>query len=404
MKNKKMVLVINAGSTSIKYQIINMLDNSVVAKGLCERIGLDGKITHVFDGVKTKYIDKLANHDDAISRVVSILISNQSDGKFDLSDIIAVGHRTVTGDETLNKPIVLSDSVIDHLYSISGRAPLHVPPALKVVEACKKQFISIPQVAVFDTAFHNTMPKKACIYAIPYKYYEKHGIRRYGYHGISHQYVSHRLAEIKKTDIKNLKIITCHLGGGSSVTAIDGGISVDTSMGYTPLEGLLMGTRSGTIDPAIIFTLAKLENMSLEKLESMLNNQSGYLGLSGISSDDRDLEQAAKRGDERAMLAVSILRYQIKKYIGSYAAVMNGVDAIVFTGGMGEHSYHLRDEVCRDMTYLGVELDTLKNQSLNGEEACISKSGSGTEVWIIPTNEELLIAKDTYNVYQNLTV
>jgi len=391
-----LVLVLNAGSSSLKYQLIEMDNESVLAQGNCERIGIDGRIVHKFHGEKHVFEKALPTHFEALNAVVSLISEGELAAVKSLSEIKAVGHRIAQGGEGVDKSMLINDDVLAVIEKSKELAPLHVPAMLSAIDACKKIFGGdIAQVAVFDTAFHQTMPKKAFIYPIPYEYYEKHGIRRFGYHGTSHKFVSKRLAQVVGGNLSEMKIVTCHLGNGSSVTAIKNGKSIDTTMGYTPLEGLLMGTRCGTIDPSIPFLLARKENLSLDEVEAILNKKSGCAGVSGVSSDDRDVQEAADNGNERAALALDILRYQIKKYIGAYAAAMEGIDAIAFTGGIGEKSWQTRRDVCKGLEFLGVKLDEQLNKSLNGEEAVISTPDSKVKVCIIPTNEELEIARDT---------
>ena len=400
IKNRELILVINSGSSSVKYQLIDMQDETVVAKGLCERIGMDGKIAHLSGGKKFVFDTPLKNQKQALSELVRILTQGETASVSNISEIKAIGHRIAVGGEKSPNSVAIDEEILARIEETIDLAPLHLPAMIMGVKACAEVFSGTLQAAVFDTSFHLTMPKKAYIYPIPYEYYEKYGIRRFGYHGTSVRYVSRRLAKLMGRDLKELKVIACHIGNGSSVTAIRYGKSVDTSMGYTPLEGLIMGTRCGSIDPSIIFHMAKCKGLTLDEVSDVLNKQSGYLGVSGISSDDRDVQKAAEEGHQRAELATSILRYQIKKYIGAYAAAMNGVDAIIFTGGMGEKSHELREEVCSDMEFMGIELDKEKNITQNGKECEITQPNSKVKVWIIPTNEELMIARDTYHIYK----
>lgn len=397
-----LVLVLNAGSSSLKYQLINMQDESILAKGNCERIGIDGRISHTVHGEKHVFENTLANHTDALSTVIDLLTKGEFAVISSIGEIGAIGHRIAQGLEGVDKAEVIDERVWKDIESTVPSSPLHTPAMLNCIASCTKLFGKDQlQVAVFDTSFHSTMPPKAYIYGIPYEYYKKYGIRRYGYHGTSHKYVSLRLAKLLGKKPEDLKIVSCHLGNGSSVTAIDGGKSIDTSMGYTPTEGLIMGTRCGTIDPTIAFTIAENENLSLQEVKDILLKKSGLFGISGVSSDDRDVGIAAEEGNERAKLTGQVLRYQIKKYIGSYAAAMNGLDGLLFTGGIGEKSWELREEVCSNMEFFGIKLDKQKNKELNGQEACISAADSKVPVWIIPTNEEKMIARETYEIALN---
>ncbi len=391
------VLVINAGSSSLKYQLIDMTTENVLASGNCERIGIDGRLTHK-TGADKKVLDvALPDHETALHMVLDLLTGQ--DGVIgSLQEIGAVGHRIGTGWEGADKAFPIDAQVMENIEKTKDIAPLHTPAMLGGIKACAHLLgENIPQVAVFDTAFHQTMPPKAYIYPIPYEYYEQYGFRRYGYHGTSHKYVSRRCAKLMGKAPADLKIFTCHLGNVSSVAAIDGGKSVDTTMGYSPLEGVPMGTRSGTIDPALIQHIARKTGKNLDEVMDVLNKQSGLLGMSGLSSDDRDICEAMEAGNERAKLAASVVRYTIKKYIGAYAAAMNGLDAIVFTGGIGEHNPELRQEICGELSFFGVQMDEGKNTSMHGE-GCVTTPGSKVQVWVIPTNEELMIARETYAV------
>jgi len=313
----------------------------------------------------------------------------------DISEISAIGHRIVQGAELFSESTIVTDDVINKIESISDLAPLHNPAHVLALRACKKVFGDIPQVVVFDTAFHQTMPPRAYMYGIPYEYYEKYHVRKYGFHGTSHRYVTGELARLIGKDIKDLKIISCHLGNGSSICCVNGGKSVDTSMGFTPLDGLIMGTRSGSVDASVVTFLAEKEKISAKEMSDLLNKKSGYLGISGISSDNRDITAACEQGHERAKLVLDIQRYQIKKYIGAYTAVMNGLDAVIFTGGIGENAWDLRETVCSDMDFFGIKIDKEKNKVQNGKLANISAPDARVQCWIVPTNEELLIARDT---------
>ena len=390
------VLVINCGSSSLKYQLIATDTEEVLAKGLCERIGLDGIHTYQPKGSdKIKTNVDMPNHTDAISYVIAALTDSEKGVIKDLSEIDAVGHRIVHGGEKFSKSVVIDEEVIKAIEECNDLAPLHNPANLIGVRSCQELMPGVPMVAVFDTAFHQTMPEKAYLYGIPYEYYEKYKIRRYGFHGTSHEYVSKRTAEFLGKDIKDMKIIVCHLGNGASISAVSGGKCVDTSMGLTPLEGLIMGTRSGDLDPAILEFICNKDNISISEMLTILNKKSGVLGLSdGTSSDFRDLGEAADRGNAKAATALDTYAYRVAKYIGSYVAAMNGVDAITFTAGVGENNIAARAGVCAYLNYLGTELDPLKNE-IRGEELIISKDGSKVPLLVIPTDEELSIARQT---------
>ncbi len=390
------VLVINAGSSSLKYQLIDMTTETSLAKGLCERIGMGGKITQkTNDGRSISYEANFPSHQEAFQELTKVLTSGEAAVIASLDEISAIGHRMVQGGEKFASSALLTEEVMKIAEDFTELAPLHTPPIVGAVRACQKVFApSVPQVGVFDTSFHATMPEKAYIYPIPYEYYEQFRIRRYGFHGTSHRFVSARLAQLMNKPLADMKVITCHLGNGSSVTAIDGGKSVDTTMGLTPLEGVVMGTRSGTIDPSIVAFLADKLGKTAAEITDILNKKSGYLGISGVTSDQRDLAAAAKDGNHRAALALEIQRYQIRKYVGAFAAAMGGVDAIVFTGGIGENDIDVRAAVCEGMEFLGLEFDAAAN-NVRGEERKISTAASRVQAWVIPTNEELLIARDT---------
>ena len=391
------ILVINAGSSSLKYQLINMDDESVIAKGNCERIGIDGHITHkTFDGKKVSEDCVFPTHTEAFERVVKALTEGEGAVISSMDEIAAVGHRIVQGAEIFDKTTLVTDEVIDKIDGLSELAPVHNHPHALALRACKKVIPeNVPQAVVFDTAFHQTMPEKAYMFGLPYECYEKFHVRKYGFHGTSHRFVSAALAEAMGKDIKDLKIVSCHLGNGSSITAIDGGKSVDTSMGFTPLDGVLMGTRSGSVDPSAITFVQQKLGVDAHQMSEYLNKQSGFLGITGISSDNRDIEDAANAGNNRAILAEDMLIYEIKKYIGSYAAVMNGLDAVIFTGGLGENAPFIRESVCKDMDFLGIKIDEELNSKERGRLVKISAADSKAEVWVVPTNEELLIARDT---------
>lgn len=387
------VLVINCGSSSLKYQLIDMKDEKVLAKGLAERIGIEGsQVKHEATGKEKKvYTDSLATHKEAINTVLNALVDPVYGAVKSLDEIDAIGHRVVHGGEKFAGSVVITDEVVKAMDECTDLAPLHNPPNIIGINACKELLPSVPMVGVFDTAFHQTMPEEAFIYPLPYELYKELGIRRYGFHGTSHKFVAQRVGEILNKDIKDLKIITCHLGNGASVTAIKDGKSVDTSMGLTPLEGLVMGTRCGDIDPAIVTFLMEKKGLSIKEVNNLMNKESGVLGISGVSSDFRDIEGEAEKGNKRAQLALDKFYYTVKKYIGSYAAAMGGVDVVIFTAGLGENSAPAREEVCKGLEFLGISIDTDKNNT-RGKEVEISKDGSNVKVFVIPTNEELMLS------------
>ncbi len=391
------ILVINAGSSSLKYQLLDMADESVIAKGNCDRIGIGGHIKHTtFDGRTVDVDCEFPTHTEAFEKLVEVLTKGDASVLKSMDEIYAVGHRIVQGAEVFDKTTLVTDEVIQQIDDLAELAPVHNHPHALALRACKKVLPeSTPQVVVFDTAFHQTMPEKAYMFGMPYECYEKYHVRKYGFHGTSHRFVSQALADAMGKDIKDLKIVSCHLGNGSSITAVDGGKSVDTSMGFTPLDGVLMGTRSGCVDPSAVTFIQNKLGLSPSEMSDYLNKKSGFLGISGISSDNRDIIAAAAKGDKRAILAGEMLRYQIKKYIGSYAAIMNGLDAVLFTGGIGENSDDLRADVCHNMEYLGIKFDDKANEGQRGKLLKISAPDSKVEVWVVPTNEELLIARDT---------
>lgn len=393
------VLVINCGSSSLKYQVLDMTNESLLCKGLVERIGMDGSvITHEKIGMDKKKTEVPMNdHKDAIEQVLKAVQDPETGVVKSMDEIGAVGHRVVHAGEKFASSVRITDEVIKALEECVELAPLHNPPNLLGIAACQELMPSTPMVGVFDTAFHQTMPPESYIYAIPYEYYEKHGIRRYGFHGTSHKYVSLRAAEILGKKPEDLKIVVCHLGNGSSISAVDGGKCVDTSMGLTPLEGLVMGTRSGDIDPTCIEFIAHKENLSLEQVMDIINKKSGVLGISGVSSDFRDLDEAAKAGNKRADLALRVFAHSVVKYIGSFIAVMNGVDAIVFTAGIGENDDIIRSRIIEHFDYLDTTLDQKANK-MHGEERIISTPESKVKVICIPTNEELAICRDTVEI------
>lgn len=392
------ILVINCGSSSLKFQLIDAVSEKLIAKGLCERIGIDGSriVYQPAGGEKQITETPMPDHNKAIQMVIDALTNAETGVVKNLSEIGAVGHRIVHGGEKFASSVVITEDVISAIEECSDLAPLHNPANLIGVRACQKIMPDTPMVAVFDTAFHQTMPEEAYIYGIPYRYYEKYKVRRYGFHGTSHSYVSKRAAEVLGEDIGKLKLIVCHLGNGASVSAVKYGKSVDTSMGLTPLEGLIMGTRSGDLDPAIIEFIAHKEGKNLEEVMQILNKESGVLGLSDqFSSDFRDLEDSCQQGKPEGTRAMKAFAYRVAKYIGAYTAVMNGVDGICFTAGLGENSPLVREMICDYLGYLGVKLDPEQNAK-RGEDLVVSTKDSGTKILVIPTNEELAIARETY--------
>ncbi len=397
------VLVINAGSSSLKYQLFDMDKQEVLAKGLCERIGIDGRIKHTPAGKDAFEADlPMKNHADAIKIVTDALLDKEHGVISSMKEIDAVGHRVVHAGEKYSGSVRITESVMNALEECIVLAPLHNPPNLTGIKACVEVLgEDVPQVAVFDTAFHQTMDKTAFLYAIPYDYYEKYRIRRYGFHGTSHRYVSAQAAEFLGKPIEDLKIVTCHLGNGSSIAAVKNGKCMDTSMGFTPLDGLPMGTRSGSIDPAIIEFISETEGKTAKEVLKILNKESGMLGISGTSSDFRDLDAGAKAGNERCKIAKDMFIYAVKKYIGAYAAAMGGLDAVVFTAGVGENDRSVREKVCEGLEFMGIEFDKEYNQSCpRGEAVAISKETSKVKVLVIPTDEELVIAQDTVSIVQ----
>jgi acetate kinase len=376
-----------------------MEDESVMARGLAERIGIEGsRLKHQAAEREEVIIEKpMPDHKTALKLITDVLTDEKTGVIKDMDEIYAIGHRVVHGGEKFSGSVKITDEVIDTLHECADLAPLHNPPNIMGIEACQQLMPGKPMAGTFDTAFHHTIPDYAYIYPIPYEYYKKYGVRKYGFHGTSHKYVAERAAEIVGKPLESLKIITCHLGNGASITAVDGGKSVETSMGFTPLEGLAMGTRCGSIDPAIIAFLMEKENKTIEEVNNILNKRSGVLGISGVSSDFRDLEQAAEKGDYGAKLAIEVFAYKVKKFIGSYSAVMNGVDVVVFTAGLGENSISMRERICSGLDYLGLELDPAAN-NVRGKEAIISKPGCKVKAVVIPTNEELMIARETVKI------
>lgn len=389
------ILVINCGSSSLKFQLINAETENVKASGLCERIGIDGRLVYQPAGAEKEKTDvPMKNHKEAIQVVINALTNPTNGVVKSLDEIDAVGHRIVHGGEKFNKSVIITDEVIKVLEDCTDLAPLHNPANITGILAAQELMPGVPMVGVFDTAFHQTMPPKAYIYGVPYEYYEKHAVRRYGFHGTSHAYVSARAAELAGKPYDQCKTIVCHLGNGSSICAVENGKSVDTSMGLTPLEGLLMGTRSGDIDAGALEYIMKKEGIDFAEMMTILNKKSGLLGISGVSSDSRDVMGAADEGNKRAELAIENFNYRVAKTVGAYAAAMNGVDVIAFTAGIGENSIQSRIDICKYFEYLGIEIDEEKN-NVRGEEVEITKPGSKVKVFIIPTNEELKIARET---------
>lgn len=390
------ILVVNAGSSSLKYQLLDMKDESVIAKGNCDRIGIDGHVSaKTGDG---RHIDEdcsFPTHTEAFEKLVEVLTSGETKVIDSMSEISAVGHRIVQGAEIFKETCLVTDEVIDQIDSLAELAPVHNHPHALALRACKAVIpAGTPQVVVFDTAFHSTMPRKAYLYGLPYECYTDLHVRKYGFHGTSHRFVSGELARVMGKPIEELKIVSCHLGNGSSITAINGGKSVDTSMGFTPLDGLVMGTRCGSVDPSAVDYVEKKMGFTPDQMTEYMNKKSGFLGLSGIGSDNRDIQAAASEGNERALIVSEIFAYQIKKFIGSYAAAMNGLDAVIFTGGIGENAPEVRAAACSNLDILGIHIDAEKNLC-RGILKEISTDDSKTKVYVIPTNEELLIARDT---------
>lgn len=396
------ILVLNSGSSSLKYQLIDMENEKVLAKGNYERIGMEGSfVTHKVGGEKYKYERAAANHEEAISFVLDQFTDSEHGVISSLDEISAVGHRVVHGGEKFNKSVVITDEVVETIRECIPLAPLHNPAALTGIEACMKVMPGKKNVAVFDTAFHQTIPEERYIYPVPYKYYEKYKMRKYGFHGTSHRYVSKRLAELMNVPVESLKTVVCHLGQGASLAAVDGGKSVDTSMGMTPVSGIMMCARAGDLDPSIVTFLMKKENLSADEIENILNKESGVLGISGVSPDFRDIEKAADEGDKRAILARNAYCYNVAGYIAKYAVSMNGIDAIAFTAGVGENQINIRKCICEHLKWMGVELDADAN-NVRSEEKEISTKDSKVKVWIVPTNEELVIARDTKAIVESL--
>ena len=389
------VLVINCGSSSLKYQLINSDTEDVLAKGLCERIGIDGRLVYQKAGCDKEITEAaMPTHKEAIQMVLDALVNDKTGAIKSLSEVNAVGHRIVHGGEKFASSVVITDEVLEAVAQCNDLAPLHNPANLIGINACKELMPGVPMVAVFDTAFHQTMPEKAYLYGLPYEYYENYKVRRYGFHGTSHSFVSKETARFLGMDLENSKIIVCHLGNGASVSAVKDGKCVDTSMGLTPLEGLVMGTRSGDIDPAIMEYIAKKEDLDIAGVMNVLNKKSGLEGISGLSSDFRDLTAGAKEGNKRAIAAIEVFCYRVAKYVGSYVAAMNGVDAIAFTAGIGENVGLVREKICSYLGYLGITLDAEANAK-SGDNCVISAADSKVKVAVIPTNEELAICRET---------
>ena len=389
------VLVINCGSSSLKYQLIDSETENVLAKGLCERIGIDGRLVYQKAGCDKEITEAaMPTHKEAIQMVLDALTNDKTGAIGSLKEVNAIGHRVVHGGEKFASSAVITDEMIKAVEECNDLAPLHNPANLIGIRVCAELMPGVPQVGVFDTAFHQTMPEEAYLYGLPYEYYEKYKVRRYGFHGTSHSFVSKRAAEVAGKPYEDLKIIVCHLGNGASLSAVKNGKSVDTSMGLTPLEGLIMGTRSGDMDPAIMEFIAKKENLDIAGVMNVLNKKSGVLGLSGVSSDFRDIEEAAEAGNDRAAKALAAYNYRVVKYIGAYTAAMDGVDVIAFTAGLGENGKSMRKAVCEHLSYLGIKIDDEAN-SVRGKDIVISTPDSKVKVMVIPTNEELAIARET---------
>ena len=390
------ILVINAGSSSLKYQLIDMENEKVIAKGLCERIAIDGsRLTHKANGKEYVFTEDMPNHTVAIKMVLNALVDKECGVIASMDEIAAVGHRMVHGAEDYNTSVLVTDDVLRVCRENIDLAPLHNPANLKGIHAVSALLPNIPQVGVFDTAFHQTMPDYAYMYALPYEMYEKYGVRRYGFHGTSHRYVSQRVCDYLGIKPEGTRIITCHIGNGGSVSAVKDGKCMDTSMGLTPLEGLMMGTRSGDVDGGAITFIMEKEGLNATEMSNLLNKKSGLAGVTGVSSDMREVSAGAKAGNKRCQLALDMYYYRIKKYVGAYAAAMGGVDVILFTGGVGENQSDCRELVCEGLDFMGVEIDKAKNDTVHGDEAVISTSNSKVKVCVIPTDEELMIAKDT---------
>ena len=396
------ILVINAGSSSLKYQLIDMQNGSVLAKGNCERIGTSGVITHKANGKSIKKEVAMPSHIEAFNTVANELTNGELKVIDGIDEISAVGHRVVHGGQVFKKSTLITEDVVNKIEDLSDLAPLHNPAGILGIRACQKLLgDKVPQVAVFDTSFHSTLPDYAYMYALPYEYYEKYGVRKYGFHGTSHKFVSQRCAELLNKDIKDINIVTCHLGNGCSVSAVKGGECVDTSMGFTPVDGMMMGTRCGSIDPSALTYIGEKENLSYAELNELCNKKSGLLGISGLSNDSRDVCDAADEGDKRSLLATTMQEYQVLKLVGSYVAAMGGTDAIVFTGGLGENNERIRRNICDKLSFLGISCDYDAN-NCRGKEVRISTPDSKVAVFVIPTDEEMVIARDTKDIVEAL--
>ena len=393
------ILVLNCGSSSVKYKLFDIDSKSVLAQGGAEKIGLEDSFLKLTlpNGEKVILKTSMPEHHSAIQNILNVLTGKEYGCIESFDEIDAVGHRVVHGGEKFADSVLITPAVMDALEECSSLAPLHNPPNIQGIEACQAIMPNVPQVGVFDTAFHQTMPKEAYMYALPYEYYENYGIRRYGFHGTSHKYVAQRCAELMGKHMSDLRIITCHLGNGSSVAAIKGGRSIDTTMGFTPLSGLIMGTRTGDIDPAIVPFLMNKTGMNYDEVDTVMNKKSGVLGISGVSNDFRVIEEAAANGNKRAQLALNMFHYKVRRVIGAFAAVMGGVDAIVFTAGIGENGIGNRDAICNGLEYLGTRIDSERN-NVRGKEQEISAEGSKVKIFVIPTNEEIMIARDTQRI------
>lgn len=398
------IIVLNCGSSSIKYQLFDMTHQTAIAKGLVDKIGLHGSyIRHERNDDTVSLEGEIVDHQAGIEYMLGILTSKKRGSLKNFDEIDAVGHRVVHGGEKFNDSVLITDEVIQQITEVIDLAPLHNPPNLRGILAMKDLLPNIPQVSAFDTAFHQTMPDYAYMYAIPHSLYIKYGIRRYGFHGTSHRYVSKRAAEILGKDMGELKLITCHLGNGASMTAVDQGRSVDTSMGLTPVEGLIMGTRTGDLDLGVLTHIMNKEGINIQVANTLINKHSGMLGITGISSDMREIEKAANNGSDRAKLGLNMYHYRIRKYIGAYAAAMGGLDAVIFTGGIGENAPDTRREICKNLGFLGIQFDDEKNAGLRGKEMIISHESSKVKIMVVPTNEELVIAQDTEKIVKNLS-
>ncbi len=392
------ILVLNCGSSSLKYQLLDMSTESVIAKGNFERIGeKESFLTHKMNGKKYVYNEVAMNHEEALNLIMKELQNPDHRAIENLSEINAIGHRVVAGGEIFDKSVIIDEKTLKGIEDCSKLAPLHNPAAILGIKACQKAMPGAPMVAAFDTAFHQTMPKENYLYPIPYEYYEKYGIRKYGAHGTSHKYVTQRVEKLMNKDIKDLKIVTCHLGQGASLCAVQGGKSVDTSMGLTPLGGITMVTRSGDLDPSVVTAIMKKENLTADEVESILNKKSGLTAVSKLVPDFREIENASNEGNEDAIIAINKFVSTIAQYIARYAAVMEGIDAVVFTGGIGENQFRIRSKICKKLKFMGLDLDEEKNNEFRSEGK-ISKEGSKVEIWVVPTDEELMIAQDTLDL------